>query len=92
MFIEGAASVPAKRPSYKEVAWLDYDPAIIDPRPNYDSYDVARSCYPLHAFEIEFIGRRSPDGRGHMGIFGSEIWVDKMLSAKPLQAPNCANY
>lgn len=91
-FLDGATSVPTKRPADGDTAWLRYDPAKIDPKPEYDKYTVKRNCYTIYAFEIEFIGRRSPEGHGHFGFFGSEIEVDKMLSAKPLQPPNCEKY
>ena len=66
--------------------------ATIDPKPDYNGYAKERDCYAIHAFEIEFIGRRSPEGHGHLGLFGSEIWVEKMLTAKPLPGPNCETY
>lgn len=91
-FLEGATSVPKERPVYGDTAWLHYDPAAIDPKPQYNRAREGEDCYSIHAFEIEFIGRHSPEGHGHMGLFGSEIWVEKMLSAKPLPAPNCEKY
>lgn len=91
-FLEGVTSVPSTRPSYRDAAWLMYDPANIDPKPDYNGYAKGGNCYPIHAFEVEFIGQSSPEGHGHLGLFGSEIWVRKMLSAKPLPAPNCESY
>ena len=91
-FLEGATSVPTSRPAYQDTAWLNYDPESINPGLDFNGYDTARDCYPIHAFEIEFIGQRSPEGHGHMGIFGSEIWVQKMLSAKSLSPPECNKY
>ncbi|WP_423142181.1 hypothetical protein ACOYW6_02125 [Parablastomonas sp. CN1-191] len=91
-FFEGATTAPRKRPSYGSTVWLMYDPVNIDPKLDYDSYDKLRDCYPAHAFEVEFIGSRSPEGHGHLGVFGSEIWVQRMLSAKPIPAPDCKTY
>lgn len=91
-FLENATAIPSKRPDYDDTAWLMYDPAAIDPKPNYDRYAKERDCYAIHAFEIEFIGRRSPEGHGHLGLFGSEIWVQKMLRARLVAAPNCETY
>lgn len=91
-FLEDASAVPTKRPPFGDTAWLMYNPQKIDPTPKYVGYAPGRDCLAIHAFEIEFIGHRSPDGHGHMGLFGSEIWVQKMLSAKPLRSPDCATY
>jgi hypothetical protein len=91
-FLEDATAVPTKRPSYGSTAWLMYNPEKIDPKPRYDDYESGRDCFAIHAFEIEFIGHRSLEGHGHMGLFGSEIWVQKMLLAKPLRSPDCATY
>lgn len=91
-FLEGATSVPRTRPSASDAAWLMYDPASIDPKPDYRRNSEGGNCFPIHAFEIEFVGRRSPEGHGHMGLYGSQIWIDRMLSAKPLPAPNCEKY
>lgn len=91
-FFENATTVPSKRPDYGETAWLKYDPSAIDPKPDYNGYARERDCYAIHAFEIEFVGRRSPEGHGHLGLFGSEIWVQRMLRARPLPAPNCETY
>lgn len=91
-FLENATSVPTRRPAYSDTAWLMYDPAAIDPKPEYNRYSNGRNCYPIHAFEVDFVGRRSPEGHGHLGLFGSEIWVDKMLSARSLRPPSCQRY
>jgi hypothetical protein len=91
-FLENATAVPSKRPDYGDTAWLMYDPSAIDRKPDYDEYAKDRDCFAIHAFEIEFIGRRSPEGHGHLGLFRSEIWVQKMIRAKPLTAPKCETY
>jgi hypothetical protein len=91
-FLENATSIPTKRPAYDSTAWLMYNPEAIDPKPRYDGNAPGQECFAIHAFQIEFIGQLSPEGHGHMGLFGSEIWVRRMLSAKPLPPPNCATY
>jgi hypothetical protein len=90
-FIENATKVPAERPDAGTTAWLSYDPKRIDPKINYDN-DPTEHCFPIHAFEISFIGRRNPQGHGHLGLFASEIWPQQILSAKPLPTPECAPY
>jgi hypothetical protein len=90
-FLENATKMPAKRPDVRATAWLQYDPERIDPNIKYD-HDPRKNCYPIHAFEISFIGRRNPQGHGHMGLFASEIWPQRILSAKALPSPDCEKY
>ena len=90
-FLENATRVPLRRPPYKSTAWLNYEPERIDAELNY-GFDDAKDCYSIHAFQISFIGRRNPQGGGHMGLFGSEIWPQKILSAKRLPGPDCQTY
>ena len=91
-FIEHAKVVPKVRPPYRSTAWLVYNPSKLGPATMAEQYDKKLECYPIHAFFIRFIGRRNPYGAGHMGGFNSEIWVDWMLDAKPVAAPNCRTY
>lgn len=81
--------MPEKAPDYRKVAWLDYDPSRIVESSDYDTYNVEKACYPLHAFAITFVGRKTTDrqGSGHMGLWASEIDVVKMIAAKPVAAP-----
>lgn len=90
-FVEGATVIPARMPDAGSTAWLNYDPEHIDPTRDYD-YDPDKHCYPIHAFAISFIGRRNPQGGGHLGLFASEIWPQKILSAKALPSPDCETY
>jgi hypothetical protein len=87
-FIDGAKSVPARMPEAGSTAWLSYNPEQIDPTGEYNS-DPDRECYPIYAFAISFIGRRNPQGGGHLGMFDSEIWPERILSAKALPSPDC---
>jgi hypothetical protein len=91
-FLENAREIPAKRPPYRDTAWLDYDPSKIEPAADYNGSDKDRNCYPIHAFKIRFIGQRNPNGGGHLGLWNSEIVVEHMLSAEPLGALNCETY
>lgn len=90
-FIDGATDVPKSPYDYGKVAWLEYAPEQIAPGPAYDDYAESGNCYPIHSFAITFIGREkaSSGGSGHMGIFGSEIVVDQLVSARSLGQPFC---
>ena len=90
-FVESATTVPARMPDYGSTPWLNYDPERIDPTQDYDRAS-GKDCYPIHAFALTFIGRRNPQGGGHMGIFPSEIWPEKIISAKALPSPDCETY
>lgn len=92
-FVEGATEVPKERPASNQSAWLNYHP---DPNPDrhpdfpnvrfsrYDDYDEARDCYLVHPFLVTFVGRRATDqyGSGHMGLWGSEVKVDRMILSR----------
>jgi hypothetical protein len=90
-FVEGATSRPVNDVDPKKAAWLDYDPEAMMPGPNYDDYDESAGCYPIHAFVVRFIGRRttSANGSGHGGLWGSAVKVDRLLGAKPLGPAAC---
>ena len=97
-FLDGVDAVPLELPDYEQAAWLFFNPNDIAPSEKYDDFDEARGCYPVHAFAIEFIGRRVTYpcnkgdllcGGGHLGLWGSEIEVDELISSKPIPAPYC---
>ena len=95
-FVEGATAIPKNRPPYKKSAWLDYHPDQQRPgqfieMSDRDRYDQERGCYLTHPFLVTFSGRRrtEPDGSGHMGLWASEVTVDRMISSKPLGQPFC---
>ena len=90
-FLENATAVPLRRPPYRSTAWLRYEPERIDPKPNY-GFDESKDCYSIHAFRISFVGRRNPQGGGHLGLWGSEIWPQKILAAQRLPGPDCQTY
>jgi hypothetical protein len=90
-FLEGIDRAPDKRPDYEGTAWLNYSlpEQIYGP-----GYDASAGCYALSAYKVEFIGRekRSRNGSGHLGLWGSEIDVLKMIKAEPIASPKCATY
>jgi hypothetical protein len=95
-FLEGASEVPNERPSYEWAAWLEYHPDQQHPGQSielskHDDYDEEKECYPVAPFLVTFIGRRTTGshGSGHLGQWGSEFRVDKMISSKSLGSPFC---
>ncbi len=90
-FLAGADRAPDKRPDYKSSAWLNYS---LPGQSKGPGYDTSAGCYALRAYKIEFIGqeKRSTNGSGHMGLWGSEIDVLDMIKAEPIASPNCATY
>lgn len=99
-FIENETEIPEREVDTQEAAWLDYHPEALGRGMDYDAYDEQHGCYPTHAYRVEFIGRRVipavthypnglPAGAGHFGLWGSEITVERMISATPLGSPSC---
>jgi len=95
-FVEGATAIPKKRPPYNNTAWLDYHPDQQRPgqyieMSDRDRYDQKKSCYPIYPYLVRFIGRKrtDADGSGHMGLWASEIKVDRIIFSKSLGPPFC---
>ena len=93
-FIEGISEAPATRPDYEQTAWLNYDPSQIDPNGDYFGYDAELGCYRLNAFYIDFEGSKTTSfaGSGHLGLWGSEIEVERVIEARPIANPNCQTF
>lgn len=95
-FLEGATEIPKSRPPYDKSAWLDYHPDQLRPgqlinMSDKDRYDQGRRCYLTYPFLVTFSGHstNNPNGSGHMGLWASEVTVDRMISSKPLGQPFC---
>jgi hypothetical protein len=99
-FLENETEIPDREVDRQQAAWLDYHPESLERGTDYDAYDEQQGCYPRHAYKVEFIGRRVipamahypnglPAGAGHLGLWGSEIIVERMISATPLQSQVC---
>lgn len=90
-FVEGATKAPTERPPYKQTDWLDH-PAEQDIRTG-DPADENLNCYPVRPFLVTFIGHRTRHllGSGHLGLWRSEITVQKPISIKPLGPAFCYN-
>jgi hypothetical protein len=92
-FIEGATEPPTVRPPYHDTDWLEYS----HPEPRLDpfrkglGYDDDLGCYPVQPILIVFVGRRAhrSGGAGHMGLWRSEVTVDRTVSLEPLGPPIC---
>ena len=91
-FIEGADEVPTKRPPSEETAWLQYNQAIEPSGIDIFDYDEELGCYPIAAYYVRFAGRERPGGGGHLGLWGIEIWPERMVELEQLPAPNCQTY
>lgn len=92
-FVEGATGTPAQRPPYRESDWLDY--AFAEPRLSglveKAGYDDEQGCYSVQPFRIAFIGHRTvrPFGTGHMGLWRSQVTVDRIVSIERLGPAFC---
>ena len=95
-FVEDATAIPLDRPPYKESDWLEWTdwPALEglmrENRPQ--TIALASQCQPIQPFLVTFVGRRTHHplgGAGHMGLWRSEIMVQKPISAKALGPPFC---
>ncbi len=87
-FLENETKIPQGDIDYDKAAWLDYDPSKIAPAKEHDSYEPGCG-YKRSAFALKFIGRKIVGPAGHMGIYGAELKVDKLLSARSLPLPVC---
>jgi hypothetical protein len=88
-FVEGATTVPTKRPPYKETDWLNH-PAKQEIRAG-EPADESLNCHPVRPFLVTFTGYRTRHlfGSGHLGLWRSEITVQKPISIEPLGPAFC---
>lgn len=90
-FVEGATEVPAQRPAYEETDWLEWTDwpgleGLMEQRLENEG------CYTVQPFHVTFVGhriRRPIGGAGHMGLWRSEVAVQRPISAKRLGPPFC---
>ncbi len=88
-FVEGATTTPTQRPPYTKTDWLDH-PAEQEVIKGW-RVDERLDCYPVQAFLVTFIGYRTrrPFGSGHLGLWRSEITVQKAISLERLGPAFC---
>lgn len=88
-FVDGATTVPTQRPPYKATDWLDH-PAEQEIRVG-EPADESLNCYPVQPFLVTFIGYRTRYlfGSGHLGLWRSEITVQKPISIESLGPAFC---
>ena len=90
-FVEGATGVPARRPAYEESDWLEWTdwPGLEDLM---EKRLQSADCYTVQPFYVTFVGRRIRrpiGGAGHLGLWRSEIVVQRPISAKRLGPSFC---
>lgn len=92
-FVEGATGIPAARPAYKETDWLEDRSGRLGAGQLDDVRADAelRDCSPVQPFLVTFVGRRThrPFGAGHMGLWRSEVTVERMIAFKRLGPTFC---
>lgn len=92
-FVEGATRIPSEPPAYKEADWLEYRYDLLQAGQITDAraYAETRDCSPVQPFLVTFVGHRThrPFGAGHMGLWRSEVTVDRMISVRRLGPAFC---
>ncbi len=90
-FIEGATEVPRTRIDYEKASWLSYDLKKLPSAKIDEGYLEPINCFLTTPYHLTFLGHKitSANGSGHMGLWPSEIVVDRMIVAKPLGSPFC---
>ncbi len=90
-FVEGATEIPAKRPAYKAADWLEWrgQPRLEELM---DKGAGNGTCHEVQPFLITFSGRRTHHpfgGAGHLGLWRSEVTLQRTISAKRLGPSFC---
>jgi hypothetical protein len=97
-FLENETQVPTGSIERKKAAFLFYHPSSVQPGIAYDAYDEQRECYPVHAFRVTLVGQRTLHAEepgdllekaGYLGLWSSEIRVERVLAAESLPSPDC---
>ena len=90
-FVEGATQRPRVRPAYEEsdaFEWTDWpqlENLLDDNLSNMD-------CYTVQPFRLTFIGRRTRHpfrGAGHMGLWRTNVTVERPISVERLGPSFC---
>jgi len=90
-FVEGATEIPKERPAYKETDWLEWTdwPRLKDLT---EDGRENRDCRTIQPFLVKFVGYRTHHplgGAGHLGLWRSEITIEKPISAKRIGSSFC---
>ena len=97
-FLENETQVPDGPIDRKQAAFLFSHPSSVRPGIAYDDYDEQRECYPVHAFRVTLVGQRTIHAEepgdllekaGYVGLWSSEIRVERVLAVEPLPSPDC---
>lgn len=90
-FVEGATEIPAQRPAYEETDWLEWRTDWPQLEALMDKDSGPERCNPVQPFLVTFVGRRIRrlGGAGHLGLWRSEMEVQRPISAKRLGASFC---
>ena len=88
-FVEAAKEIPKVRPDYRKSDWLEA--LQLEPLITGWSYDEIHGCYPVQPFLVSFTGRRSyrPFGVGHLGLWRSEVTVQRMIALERIGPGFC---
>lgn len=90
-FVEGGIEIPTLRPAYEETDWLEWtewprlEGLMEESLGNED-------CYTVQPLLVTFVGRRTHHpfgGAGHLGVWRSEVKVERPISAKRLGPSFC---
>ena len=90
-FIEGATEIPSTPPAYEATDWLEWtdwpslENLMEDRLSNAD-------CYTVQPFLVTFVGRRKhylSGGAGHLGLWRSQVTVQRPISAQRLGPSFC---
>ncbi len=90
-FVEGATEVPTVRPDYSETDWLEWTKWSDLERLMEKSLGDG-DCYTVQPFLVSFVGRRTHrpfGGAGHLGLWRSEVTVNRPISVKRLSPSFC---
>lgn len=90
-FVEGATEVATERPEYRRTDWLEWTewPQLVRLMENRRGDG---DCYTVQPFLLTFEGRRTHHpfgGAGHLGLWRSEVTVQRPISAKRLGPSVC---
>lgn len=85
-FIENKSALPEYYSADDD--WLTVDPAVFGMKLD-DLYDRARNCVTQQALSVSFVGQQRFIPVDEPRYARSDIWVQKVLAAKPLSSPTC---
>lgn len=99
-FFEGQGVEQACSENFRDGAWLEFrhddrsiDHRVLDQFAASSQFVSEHGTWSMGVYSVKFVGRKKYSipgfGFGHLGSFGTEVEVDRMISMRPIAGVRC---